>query len=374
VTRSSITLAPAQEPSRAPLDAPPPAPETPGPLGAWTRFWFAGTDPFGLHALRLLMGLVLLAWLLPLAGNVGPFFGLDGWFDRQAYVEAARLPGGPPRSISWSLLYLCGSNPAALRFAYWAAVAVVALFTLGVATRLTGVLTWLAVASFTANPAFDSDADTLLQMIALYLALGYLLLGLRNGRLSWAERILGPFDALLVGGLLRKPDEPARESLAANVATRLIQAHLAILLVATGLHKLQFGEWWAGMAHWYVLHPPLETTIAQARRLPMDAPTYLALLNLAAYGSLAWQIGFPLFAWRTGWARLVLLGGAALGWAGLTWFFQMPLFGPALAIGCLAFLTAGEWAVVDRLWQRVRRIKVSVAAPRPGLALATQER
>ena len=39
--------------------------------------------------------------------------------------------------------------------------------------------------SFTANPLFDEEIDPLLHLLALYLALGYLLLGQWNGKLTW---------------------------------------------------------------------------------------------------------------------------------------------------------------------------------------------
>ena len=63
------------------------------------------------------------------------------------------------------------------------------LFTLGIATRITGVLTWVAVVSFLGNPAASYDADFLINILAFYLMLGYLLLGFWNGRLSIFEPI-----------------------------------------------------------------------------------------------------------------------------------------------------------------------------------------
>src|SRR5207247_77540 len=134
-----------------------------------------------------------------------------------------------------------------------------------------------------------------------------------------------------------------RPSIGANMALRLLQVHFAIVLVAAGLHKLQFGDWWAGVALWYPLHPPFETTLDKVRSLAPGATTYLTWLSLAAYAVLAWQIGFPLFAWRTGWWRLLLIGGGIVSWAGVAWVWDLPLFGPAILIGCLSYLTSAEW-------------------------------
>src|SRR5206468_11106936 len=81
------------------------------PRRSWVHFWFTPVDPIGLHAVRLLAGLLFLAWLLPLAGHLDSLFGLQGWFDQQAYVDTARLPDGPPKPLGWSILYLSGTSP-----------------------------------------------------------------------------------------------------------------------------------------------------------------------------------------------------------------------------------------------------------------------
>jgi hypothetical protein len=304
-------------------------------------FWFTPIDPVGLHTIRVLAGLLFLSWLLPFAGQAEPLFGLQGWFDQKAFSEAARLPGGPPQLLGWSILYLFGSNSALLTAVYWLAVLVLVLFTLGIGTRLMAVLTWVVVASFTAAPAVAYDGDALLLILAFYLMAGYVFLDLRRQGLAAADRLLGPWDASVFSGWLRRGAD-RKPSLAANVVLRLLQVHLAIVMLASGLHKLQTGEWWSGTALWYPLHPPFQTTAAQVRALSREAPTYLAILSVAAYATLAWQIGFPAFAWRPRW-RPLLLGGAVVGWLGTAFIYDLPLFGPAIFIGCLAYLTPDEW-------------------------------
>jgi hypothetical protein len=349
----AITAKPSRS-ARTPAPEPDQGPAAPsgGPIRSWVRFWFTPADPVGLHAVRFLAGLLLLAWLLPLAGHLDGLFGLNGWFDQQAYAEAARLPFGPPKPITWSVLYLVGSDPAKLQGVYWLSVAVVVLFTVGLFPRITSVLTWVAVASFTAHPAIDADADPLLLLLSFYLMIGYLLLYQGDAKQSLVTRLLGPWP----GWLRRRPErdegsEP-RPSLGANVALRLLQVHLAIVVVTTGLHKLQFGDWWAGVALWYPLYPPFQTTVADARVHAEYAQLYLGLLSVAAYLVLAWQIGFPMFAWRPRW-RPVLLGGAALGWLGAALVYRLPLVGPAFFVGCLSFVSPAEWHRLATLAARV---------------------
>jgi hypothetical protein len=317
------------------------APAT-GFLRSWTRFWFTPVDPIGLHGIRLLAGLVFLVWLLPYAGHLESFFSLQGWFDQKAYAEVAKMPDRPPQSFSWSALYLLGSDPLVLQAAFWVSVGVLVLFTLGICPRLTAVLTWVIVISFTANPAIDHDADCLMSILAFYLMIGYLLLGQRSGDQSLLARLVGPRSTWFLGGSPSEGEIGARPSLGANLAVRLLQVHFAIVIVTSGLHKLQFGDWWSGVAFWYYLYPPFETTMAQAREHAGDPDAYLTVLSLAAYLTLAWQIGFPLFAWRPRW-RTVLLAGAVVGWLGTALLYHMPLVGPIMLVGCLSYLTPVQW-------------------------------
>jgi hypothetical protein len=332
-------------------------------------FWFAPIDPLGLHVVRVLAGLLFLFWLLTLTGNVDAFFGLEGWFDRQAYADVVRQPGGTGAPIGWSILYLAGSNQALLTAMYWVSIAVLALFTVGVLPRVTAVLTWVVVASFTANPAIAYDADCLLVILALYLMVGYVLFGLMDRSRAGLSRLLGRAIVWFPGNPAAGPGE----SVAANLALRLLQVHFALVLCVSGFHKLQFPEWWSGTNFWYALYPPLETTVEQARAHAGHAWLYLSVLSLGAYLTLAWQIGFPLFAWRPRW-RAVLLGGVVLGWLATAFLYRLPLFGPAFCIGALCYLTPPEWRRVARWFparsgeanesRLVRKELVSVTAAR----------
>lgn len=331
-----------------------------GLLSSWTRFWFTPLDPIGLHAVRFLAGLLFLLWLLPLAGHLDSFYGLNGWFDLRAFTEAKKMeddvkrfqqdprtfqesgemPEGPivPIGYNWSVLYLFSANSQALAAFYWFSIAVLVLFTLGVLPRLTAVLSWVIVASFTTSPAIDYDADALLRILAFYLMIGYVLLGQYSGQPSLWNRLLGPV------WLWRQrsfPMGPA-PSLGASVAMRLLQVHFAIVMVTSGLHKLQFGDWWAGVALWFPLYPPYSTSLAEAMEHVQSRDEFMGVLSVAAYSVVAWQLAFPMFAWKLRW-RPVLVGGGIVGLLGMTFLYRLPLFGPAILINCLSYLTPQEW-------------------------------
>jgi hypothetical protein len=318
--------------------------------GSWVDFWFKPVDPIGLHVFRVLTGLAILFWLLTFLGSQNDFFGLQGWLDRLAFKEAARQGDNIPAPISWSLLFMANGNPIVLNVLYAAALLSVVLFTLGVATRWTGVLTWLTVASFLCNPAIFYDADYLLVLLAFYLMLGYLLLGLWNGPRTLSALLLGSWfpwaGAKAEEGMSvrrgRAPASNIQGSVAANLVLRLVQIHFAIVILVGGLHKLQFGDWWAGVAFWYPLHPPMTTTPEQIRAQAGSAREYLFFLSLGNYLLLTWQLTFPFVCWRRGW-RPVLLGGALIYWIGSIWLYRLPGFGPVVFIACLSFVTAAEW-------------------------------
>lgn len=324
--------------------------------GAWSRFWFTPIPTTGLAVVRVLSGSLFAFWLLSFLGHQADIFSLNGFFDMRALAEAQRQQAPLP-PIEWSIFYLpvgadgarLGESALLFQVVYWAAIIIFVLFALGVATRITGVLTWLCVVSFLANPMGSYEADYLLAILAFYLMIGHLLLGQLNGNLTPIERILGSrYDFVLARWMF--PSRTERPpSYAANWTMRLVQIHFAIIIVTSGLHKLQMGDWWAGAALWYPLHPPFETTLQTIQRGRSTALPLLYLLSFIQYAMLAWQIAFPVFAWRSNrWCRAILLGGALAGWLGLAFIFKLPLFGPFLFIGCLTFLTADEWAAIKQ--------------------------
>ena len=322
-----------------------PAAEALQPSNAWTRFWFTAISTTGMQCLRIGSGLLFLAWLLSFAGHQVELFSLNGWLDRKALEEMGRQENLAPVPIGWSILYLAGDSVALFQALYWGSLAVLALFTLGVATRITGVLTWVIVVSFFANPATSYEGDYLLGILAFYLMIGHLLVGQWQGNLSITERILGARDDFVFARWLfprRVAERPA--SCGANFMMRLVQIHFVIIIVTSALHKLQISDWWSGVALWYPLHPTFKTTAETLQRERPNADFTLFYLSLAQYLVLAWQLCLPFFAWRPGrWWRGLLLGGAAIGWLGAYFLFQLPLFGPFVMLGCLSFLRPEEW-------------------------------
>lgn len=334
-----------------------------GIIGAWARFWFLPINPLALHAVRIAAGLAFLVWLLPIAGHAAAFYGPDGWVDLQAYQELGELSDGP--TIGWSIFYLAGTSSAMTVVLYWFCILAIVLFTLGVWPRLTGVLTWLAVLSFTANPLLTIDAHSLYVLLATYLMLGYLLLGQESSQLSAAARVLGPVHPL------RGDAELSRPSIGPRIALRILQLHLALAIMISGIHKLQFPVWLSGDAFWYALNPALEATEASLRKHADHPTAYLTWIGLAAYAALAWQILFPVFAWRRlGWA-LVPIGGL-VSCVAMPILYGDPMYGTALLAGSAAFVPVSVW---ERVAARMKRLvgREEVKAPEQVVAIQARK-
>jgi hypothetical protein len=186
--------------------------------------------------------------------------------------------------------------------------------------------------------------------------LGHLLTGQRRSDLSPLARVFGELPAWLRRGA----DDERQPSVGANLALRLLQVHFALVIVTAGLHKLQFGDWWGGVAYWYPMYPPFAKSYEEIRGAVMPQHEFvLGYLSLAAYLTLAWQILFPLFAWGQRW-RFLLVGGSVVGWLGTAFLYQLPLLGPAILVGTLSFVTPAEWQRLFGLLPGLRRL---AAAP-----------
>ncbi len=288
---------------------------------AWNHFWFEPINPAKLHFIRLLTGLLLLCWLLSFAFTYHQAIGREGWLDSTAYEALGRMPAEANIPFSWGQR-LIPASPALLGVVYLAALINGILFTLGRATRLTAPFAWLTVIAFTWNPLLYDGANSVLAILLLYLAVGYIGMhfGLNLGSPS------APFS---------RRGEPAQPSVFANLALRLIQVHFAIIIFMSLLHKLQDAEWWAGDALWYSIYTPFETNVGDLLRQSGQRGGLLTMLSLATYLTLAWQLTYPIQpATRLG--RWVMIGGSAIGWIWCDLVAKQPLFGPAILIASLA--------------------------------------
>jgi uncharacterized membrane protein YphA (DoxX/SURF4 family) len=176
----------------------------------WNRFWFMPADPATLGLLRILAGAMILythaVWSLELSA----FFGPHGWLNRDVVTLMQR--GG----WQWSHLWWC-SSPALLWSTHLIGLIVCLMFTLGLWTRVTSILTCVFTLSYAhRSPDALYGLDQINGFLSLYLAIGPC--GAAYSLDRWLQSRRSP-TALA----------PAQPTILANISTRLIQWQLCVL-------------------------------------------------------------------------------------------------------------------------------------------------
>lgn len=319
----------------------------------WNWFWFTPADPLMLGFARVVAGSVLF-WVLLVTGPLlNSFYGPEAWIDQPTanlirtqtpYIpplpswdpddgpdtrqgieyqpELNRSPDVPDYARRWNLWpgytysmgqpqfspYFHASTPAELWTTHVLCLTVVALFTLGVATRITSVLAWIVTLSYSHRvTAALFGMDTMMALTLLYLMIGPSGDALSLDR-WWAMRRRG----LPVLGTRPEP------SVMAGVALRLFHVHFAFIYLASGTTKLQGPAWWNGTAIWQ--------TLSNYEFSPERLPGYTAMLRWLTQDRWVWElahsggtvftllleIGFIFLVWYRGWRTLMVLGAVML--------------------------------------------------------------
>jgi hypothetical protein len=131
---------------------------------------------------------------------------------------------------------------------------------------------------------------------------------------------------------------------------RLLQAQIAIVLLAAGIWKLRGDDWTSGNALYYVTR--LDAFWGNLP-LPEGLPTSRPLLRAASFGTLALELTVPILIWfpRT---RRAALAAALLFHASLAYAMNLFLFAPIMMLGWCSFLRPEDFDLlqrVSRAWQ-----------------------
>jgi len=337
---------------------------------SWDHFWFHPADPIVLGLLRICCGLVALYVHLNYTRHLQEYFGENAWIglqtinvvrtetpvlanpwgwdepslaalpdDRQAQkqiLDYYNKYGVDPRQTvamghsAWSIWFHL-TDPWWMEVVHLAVLVILGLFTLGICTRITAALAWLAAVSYIQrSPAVTYGMDTL--MIA---TLFYLMIGPSGAALS-LDRLLARYRARRRARALGRPllAQAAPPLASANFTLRLVQIHLCIIYLFSGLSKMQGGMWWNGTAAWVAM---ANAEIAPLQyRFVVDALRYLTqhrlLWEIVMTGgtltTLVIEIGFPFLIWNRS-MRWPMLAGAL--------FLHMSI---GLCMGLLTFAAA----------------------------------
>lgn len=288
----------------------------------WDRFWFTPADPTPLCFIRACTGLLAFYVLLSYSWDLLSYVGPEAWVDKELadYVQREM----PVYSLPWN--WSDGLSQIAQGNFYWSIYYHVThpgwivgihifflintlLFTLGLATRITGLFSWLAVMSYVqraSNTVFG--VDTMMIIVLTYLNIG------PCGATFSLDRWLAKRRAMRAG----QPIPEVGPSLAANFAIRMIQVHFCVIYFSTGTSKLLGSTWWAGTS--------LNLVLLNPAFAPMDNPLYYGMMRFLASHRVLWEIamtigiaytlileiGFPFLVWDRRWRWLMISGSVML--------------------------------------------------------------
>jgi hypothetical protein len=282
---------------------------------AWNRFWFRPADPTPLGVIRIVTGLLVLYVHLAYTVDLQELFGPHAWIDAQGidkvrhevplqfrgskWDESLTPYRGEktaadkeymrewenfhPRQVpakgiySWSIWFHV-TDPTWIAVVHGGILAILVLFTLGVATRVTSVLAWLGTVSYIQRaPTTLFGMDTMMNLLMLYLMIG------PSGAALSVDRLIARYwvtrRALRAGR--PAPSLNPAPLVSANLAIRLLQVNLCIVYLASGLSK-RGPSWWNGTAVW--------GTLANYEFSPMHFAPYLAFLRFLSENRWLWEI------------------------------------------------------------------------------------
>jgi hypothetical protein len=223
---------------------------------------------------------------------------LNYWGRERRYAD--RL-GKPTFSIWFHV-----TEPWEMRIAHGVILVIVVMFTVGLFTRITSVLTWLAAISYlNRNTQILFGQDTMSNILLIYLMIA------NSGATLSLDRVIARYRAVRTS-LKRsgRIDEPTAAFLQApppspssHFAMRMLQVHFCFIYMAAGLSKLKGGTWWNAEAIWQTMVNPEFTMIHfqwyqdLIRWVFSSRPVYSVVAAGGVVFTLFTEIALPFLVW-----------------------------------------------------------------------------
>jgi hypothetical protein len=256
---------------------------------------------------------------------------------RAEYLQFLESYGGDPREaytrgMPIFSVWLHLTSPTAMWVMHGIILSIFVLFTLGLYTRTTSVLTWvLALNYIHRGQVFLFGQDTMQNLLLFYLMIGpsgaalsldALRARFRAARLTMAGQRSPWAEAVLAG---------PQPSWLANMVIRMVQIHYCFIYGSSGLSKLKGNMWWDQTASWGTLLNPefgliryrayewLMEMLADVRLLSALVSTGIVLFTLTL------EIGWMFLIWTR--LRPFLIMGSILLHTGITILMGLTMFG-----------------------------------------------
>ena len=303
----------------------------------WNHFWYTPSNPLPLSLIRVATGLIALYFVLTYTADITYFFAQDGLLPVELTEQPQYRPDGQVYNPA-TLSYLSHLNTAReLLVAHWIGVAVLVLFTIGLFSRITAVLSLIVTLSYIhRGPLLTSEIEPVLAMVQLYLCLGPC-----GARLS-VDRFLALRRAKDNPVLVKKLEN--QKFFSATLATRLIQVHLCLIVAMMGLAKLAgpgqlsagpewYDPWGTGEAVWWLLARP-QSGMFEAFGFLRDYPNVIAGWTHAI---VLFELTFPILVWNR-LARPLMLALALPIWTSLALISGIAVMFLLLIVACISFV------------------------------------
>ena len=272
-------------------------------------FWATRTTGEATALFRIALG------LLSLWATLGVALNLDRWFGFEGALPWSALE--PDSSARYSLIALAPDSDALLGALIGLAMLASVAMTVGLWPRVSAFVTWAVMVMFRArNPHIQNGGDRLfliLLLLSIFVPLGH----------AWSVDAWRRAKKAL-------PPPPAPSAW----ALRLLQLQIAFVYACTGILKLGHASWREGRIMKDVFESPVYATH------PTTIDSHL-LVGLLTYGTLVFELGFPVAVW---WRRLRLpvLAAGLLLHGGIELTMSIPMFGAVMMVSYLAFLRDEE--------------------------------
>jgi hypothetical protein len=275
-----------------------------------------------LARLRIVAGLIALAYFASWSGHLGRLFALDGLLPPQAATELLQLRSQDKSHFHRSPLFQIDTSTGLMSFQLLG-VAAALLLLFGIYSRFACAATFVLLLTFVHRaPMLTGPLETVLAFLLLYLMLG-------PCGAAWS------IDAWRAAKAGRGTTAP---SWTANLSLRLIQVHEAGLIWLVACSMLGSRYWWDGTAIWALeaqtLSRPIDLSWLRSMPKLVNAWTHLFVVT---------NLLFPILVWKP------LLRPLVVGAGAVAWLLMLPLTGQVLYIAAMitamcAFLGTEEEA------------------------------
>jgi Vitamin K-dependent gamma-carboxylase len=316
-------------------------------MRGWDTFWFRPADPTTLCLIRIFAGMLVFYVHLSYSWGLFDLVGAEGWanletesnirsnhsFEMNGFTWNPLESRAPYRGHAWWSPFYHITDPYWIVTLHVIFLTAMLLFTLGLWTRCTGLLTWVGAMAYVQRASVTVfGMDTMMMIVLAYVVLG------PSGDALSLDRLFRIWRSRREG----LPIPPVSPSILANFAIRLIQVHFCIIYLAGGTSKLLGPLWWNATA--------LNMVVLNYSFAPLYFGPYRSLLLFLAEHRWLWELAgtggviytlfvelsFTFLVWNRNW-RWVMVTGSILLHFGIGLMMGLVAFGLFMLVMVFSF-------------------------------------